>query len=251
MRPMFRYFGSKWQMAKHYGRPRRDLVIEPFAGSACYSTYWSWPNVKLYDINEEVCLIWDYLINCSENDIRRLPDWIERCSQLFEYSYPEERLMARWVWYGLNKTTPRFSHLTSYSKFRKAMLQGGDEAQTIRNGATFWCPAVKNRIIKQKKWIKNWTIDCCSYNKVPNLNGHWHIDPPYVQKPGQSSSKYHTQDIDYVHLAEWSKSRDDAVDVCEEHGARWLPFQPIRRNMNLKNRHYIEVVWRKDLTELF
>ena len=247
---MFRYFGSKWQMARHYGRPRRDLVIEPFAGSACYSTYWSWPNVALFDINDEVCGIWDYLINCSENDIKRLPDWIDRCGQLFEYSLPEERLMARWIWYGMNVVTPKTSRLKSYHKFRDAMVNGGSEEETIRNGATFWCPAVKNRIIKQKEFIRSWTVDCCSYKKIPDLNGHWHIDPPYIS----SFKKYaygSLNHLDYKHLAQWAQEREDAVDVCEEQGAKWLPFKPLQRNKNLKNKYYLEVFWRKDRAELF
>lgn len=250
MRPMFRYFGSKWQMARHYGRPRREVVIEPFAGSACYSTYWSWPKVKLFDVNEEVCAVWDYLIKCSEDDIKRLPDWIEHCGQLFDYSFPEERLMARWIWYGISSITPRTSQLKSYRKFREAMEEGGNEKETIRNGATFWCPEVKCRIIKQKKFIKDWTVDCCDYRKIPDLEGHWHIDPPYM-----SSFKKYTysnrKQLDYDHLAKWAQSREDAVDVCEEQGAKWLPFKPLRRNMNLKNEHYIEVYWQKDRAELF
>ena len=237
-------------MAKHYGRPRRDVVIEPFAGSACYSTYWSWPKVKLFDKNKEVCAIWDYLIKCSDNDIKKLPDWITHCEQLFDYSYPEERLMARWIWYGVSCVTPKHSRLTSYTKFKEAMQNGGDHEQTIRNGATFWCPEVKSRILKQKRWIKEWTVDCCSYRQVEDIDGHWHIDPPYNSKPGQRY-RHNSKSIDYEHLAEWCRNRISSVDVCEQAGAKWLPFKSLRQNHNLKNDRYIEVLWRKDRAELF
>jgi hypothetical protein len=37
VRPFFSFFGSKWRVAPHYPAPERDLIIEPFAGSAGYS----------------------------------------------------------------------------------------------------------------------------------------------------------------------------------------------------------------------
>ena len=52
-KPMFNFFGSKWNLAQYYGPPRRDMVIEPFAGSACYSLYWNCRNVLLADISPE------------------------------------------------------------------------------------------------------------------------------------------------------------------------------------------------------
>ena len=56
MKPMFSYFGSKYKLAKHYGAPRFDTVIEPFAGSAAYSLYWEPKNVILYDANPEIAI---------------------------------------------------------------------------------------------------------------------------------------------------------------------------------------------------
>jgi hypothetical protein len=32
MQPFFRYFGGKWKLAKRYGRPRCEHVIEPLRG---------------------------------------------------------------------------------------------------------------------------------------------------------------------------------------------------------------------------
>ena len=106
MRPFFKYYGSKWNGAKHYGPPKYELVIEPFAGSACYATYWEVPHVKLYDISDEVCAVWDYLINCSEQDIKDLPDWIEGREHLLGLPYAPQRLIARWIWHtSADKTT--------------------------------------------------------------------------------------------------------------------------------------------------
>ena len=80
--PMFSYYGSKWRLAPEYPPSKHHLIIEPFAGSACYSLYWgvaycnylfSPPNVQLYDKNEKICMIWDYLINAKATEIKALP----------------------------------------------------------------------------------------------------------------------------------------------------------------------------------
>lgn len=39
LRPFFRYFGSKWLVGKHYPAPMHETIVEPFAGSACYSLH--------------------------------------------------------------------------------------------------------------------------------------------------------------------------------------------------------------------
>jgi site-specific DNA-adenine methylase len=69
LRPMFSYMGSKWRIAKLYGRPSTNLVIEPFAGAACYSLYWNAPKVLLYDLNPIVAGVWKYLTKVKESEI--------------------------------------------------------------------------------------------------------------------------------------------------------------------------------------
>ena len=76
MKKPFSYLGGKYRLAPLYGPPRRDVVCEPFAGSAGYSTYWEHPNVVLYDLDKDVCILWDWLINCSDDDILAMPDRI-------------------------------------------------------------------------------------------------------------------------------------------------------------------------------
>ena len=56
---------------------RRGVVIEPFAGSACYSVRWNVENVFLYDVSEEIVYLWDWLMNCSDDDVRKIPAMFE------------------------------------------------------------------------------------------------------------------------------------------------------------------------------
>ena len=249
MKPFFRYYGGKYRMSIAYGPPRADLVIEPFAGSACYSTYWNVKNAKLYDISDEVCQIWDYLINCSDNDIRKLPDFVTDVDQLFEFRYPEERLMARWIWWGkgANPPTPKSSKLNHYEGYKRWKLEGDLEYGTSKRRPRMWDPVIKNRIIHQKPFIKNWTIEKISYKNVPNEYAHWHIDPPYISQ----KDSYGKSDLDFDSLGEWCKERQGHVDVCEMEGADWLPFKNIKQHVNMNMDHYFEVLWRKGKSGLF
>ena len=60
MQPFFKYFGSKWKLARLYCRPRCEHVIEPFAGAAGYSVYWEPKKVTLIELNPVVHGVWKY-----------------------------------------------------------------------------------------------------------------------------------------------------------------------------------------------
>ena len=236
-------------MAKYYGRPRRDNIVEPFAGSAGYSVYWNCRNVKLYDIDHDVVEMWDYLIYCSERDIERLPDWIDNVEQVLKLELQAEvNLITRWLSFGKRSPLTASSSLSTYDEFRDHFRDGKPFNKKMPTEGASWSPTVKRRIIKQKPLIANWKADLLDYKDVPNEEAHWFIDPPY-----QSQMKVYDKEhvIDFAHLGEWSKSRQGSVDVCEQSGADWLDFKPIKRNVNLKRSKYTEVIWRNERTELF
>ena len=247
MRPFYKRYGSKWQMAKYYGRPRRDLVIEPFAGSAGYSTYWRCPNVKLYDIEHDIVELWDYLIHCSTRDIELLPDWIESPQDVLNLPLnAEQTLIKHWLSFGAEIKLKPDSSLATYTKHKEQYRDGKDipwESGNAASETAMWSPSVKRRILRQKPLIANWSIELRDYTDIPNVEAHWHIDPPY-----QSQMKVYNRDhsIDYSHLSGWSKSRKGVVDVCEQTGADWLPFEPLKRNVNFKRNLYTEVFWSSD-----
>ena len=247
LRPFYKRYGSKWQMAKHYGRPRRELVIEPFAGSAGYSTYWQCPNVRLYDIELDIVELWDYLINCSIRDIERLPDWINEPQDVLNLQLvAEQTLIRHWLSFGAEINLKPDSSLATYTKHKDQYRDGKDcawESGSLASETAMWSPAVKRRIIKQKPLIANWTIELRDYKELDNVEAHWHIDPPYREQM-KTYNKEHS--IDYEHLAEWCKSRKGVVDVCVQSGADWLPFEPLKRNINFKRNLYTEVIWSSD-----
>jgi len=70
---MVSYYGSKSKIVKLYLPPTKDIIIEPFAGTARYSLmYWE-KDVRLYDLNPNIITMWHYLQSATEKDLLSLP----------------------------------------------------------------------------------------------------------------------------------------------------------------------------------
>jgi site-specific DNA-adenine methylase len=210
MRPFFSYYGAKYTVAKYAGAPRRDLVIEPFCGSASYTTRYAPTHSALYDISPDICSLWDWLINCSEADVRSIPDTFESYEDVAALPMGAQLLARFWVSKGRAEPSGKLSPW--YFQYRNT------------SDCKVWGPAVKARIIEQKPMISGWTVDCLPYHSVPLREAHWHIDPPYNNTAG---SRYPFSDIDYASLAEWCRELPGTVDVFENEGADWLRFLPL------------------------
>ena len=239
MHRFFGYYGSKTSSAVRYGEPRHELVIEPFAGSAGYSVFWNVRKVKLYDIRQEVCELWDWLIKCPIEEIEVLPDWVESVEQVLALPQPAQNLVSNWLVFSGDE-------IGKFHKDRSIdfYLRDVEEYKSgIRSKPSLWCPDLKTRIILQKPLIVDWTIDQMSYEDVPNVEAHWHVDPPYESQMKAYDS---SQSIDFSHLAGWCRNRHGTVDVCEEAGAKWLPFRPLHTRPNNQNKLYTEMIWRKN-----
>lgn len=251
MRAFFTYYGSKYMGAPKFGAPRRGEVVEPFAGSACYSCYWNAPKVLLNDLSEDVCVLWDFLTGCSADDIRRIPDSF-RGNEEYQALDRAQRTLVCWnVNYGssdvrdtLNKWYLDFVRNGWKRTDPDCPLPRDSKNVTMR----FWEPRLKHIIIQQLPLIRGWKVRQGSYEGIPDRDAHWHIDPPYSSRAGRA---YKHSDIDYAHLAEWCRTRSGAVDVCEHEGADWLPFRPLYGLTTLnRKRKTTEMVWRKDKADL-
>ena len=70
---MFSYYGSKSKIINYYPAPEKDVIIEPFCGTARYSLkYWD-KDVILCDKYQRLVDIWLYLQSANEKDIKSLP----------------------------------------------------------------------------------------------------------------------------------------------------------------------------------
>jgi len=207
VKPMFSYFGSKYKLAKRYGGPRYDTVIEPFAGSAAYSLFWDPKRVILIEKNPIIASIWQYLIAVSEDEILSLPQDFESVNDL-DISLGAKYLIGFWI--GKGKSTPGITR----SKWGRQYADYPD--------CKVWNAAVRKRIASQLEKIRHWEVIAGDYTHAPDIEAHWFIDPPYIK----AGKPYPVRDVDYSALADWSRERKGFVQVCENDGATWLPFQP-------------------------
>jgi hypothetical protein len=208
MQRFFSYFGGKWKLAKRYGPPQTDHVIEPFAGSVGYSCYWEPKKVTIVDRDPVICGVWKFLQRVSPEELMRLPSKISDLDEL----PPRVCQEARWLigfWFDTGAVRP--------------VARRSNWARMPIRSPYFWSETVKRRIASQVGRIRHWKIIEGSYDEAPDIEAHWHIDPPYDNPAGQL---YRFSKIDRKALAKWCKSRRGCVQVCENEGAKWLPFKP-------------------------
>lgn len=206
LRPFFPFFGSKWRTVSLYPSPQHQTIVEPFAGSASYSVVHHDRNVILYDADPCIIGTWDYLIKVSPSDILRLPnigvhdhlDYLPRLCQ-------EERWLIGW-W--LNKAT---AHPCSTSS-----------KWALEYPKQFWGPEIRKRIASQVDCIRHWRVFNDDYSQCPPIEATWFIDPPYSE--AGKSYRNGSALISYRDLGRWCIRREGQVIVCENSGAKWLPF---------------------------
>jgi hypothetical protein len=212
---MFSYYGTKKRLAQLYPAPLHATIIEPFAGAAGYSLLYPAKNVYLYDTNPKVCAIWRYLIGARRSDILALPDMGEG-DKVTTLDLPDA---VKWlIGFCINpgSSVPKVtaSHRTAWNRY-------------------------KLHIADQVEKVKHWRVYEQSYEKAPNIEATWHIDPPY-----QIAGKYYFgyAKMDYARLGLWCKTRLGQVMVCENEGATYLPFRRLTRHRGSINTK-TEVVW--------
>lgn len=226
---MFSYLGSKSKIIKLYPKPTNDLIIEPFAGSARYALEYFEKDIKLFDNNQLIVNIWNYLINASEKDILSLPDMDSHVSvDVHSYLTPTEKALI-----GFN------------------LSRGKARPRKTGHGQNNWNKN-KIKIASQLYKIRHWKIEKSDYKDIGNDLATWYIDPPYINTQVKSNGeRYPTGDgIDYNHLAEWCINRNGQIIVCEGGSADYLPFtllKTINTNTNgTTSKKFNEVVFHLD-----
>lgn len=207
------FMGNKWKAAKHYPAPKYDTIIEPFAGFAGYALNYPYLNVELYDRDDYICAVWDYLINVSEQELLALPDYPRFIE---DYKIPQEAKYL--IGYWLNPTS---------SVCRKRASPWTLKLWENKKNHSVWGPKIKNDIATNLCKIRHWKVKNMSYKEVDNKKATWFIDPPYMLKG--KHYRCSSKDIDFAHLANWCRSREGQVIVCENSGADWLPFTFLRK----------------------
>jgi hypothetical protein len=218
VRPFFPYYGSKWNIARYYPAPSCETVVEPFAGSAGYATFYDCPKVHLIDKDPIIVGVWNYLLSARAEEILALPEMPEAGDHVDNYNLPQE---AKWLigfWLNRGSATPKKSRTAYSARTDRAQLN--------------WGPRAKERIVSQLELITGWTVQQGSFEQALNIDATWFVDPPY----GDKGKYYRVPFDDFDTLARWCLERTGQIIVCEGPEAAWLPFQPLGSFKSTKGR---------------
>ena len=220
---MFSYYGSKSKIVNLYPTPKYSKIIEPFAGSARYSLKYFDREILLIEKYEPLVKLWKWLQIATEKDIDNLPI-LKRGEKISDFNLSEgERLFLSFcvseaTTSGRNMVTERASTKVAYKiKTTKDILPK----------------------------IKHWEIKLGCYTELKNETATWFIDPPYQR--GGEHYKHSKKNIDFAKLGEWSRERLGQVIVCENDGADWMPFIPLKEYWGGMKRS-TEVIWSNENT---
>ena len=206
LRPFFPYYGSKWNVARHYPAPAPGPVVEPFAGSAGYATFHGCPDVLLLDADPHIAGVWDFLIRATPAEILSLPELPHAGDSVDDHPLPQE---ARWlIGFWLNRGSAR------PKRTRTAFSTRADRHQLT------WGSRAKARIASQIDAIRGWRVLNAPFHAAPDVEATWFVDPPY----GDKGRFYRIGFDGFADLGDWCRSRRGRVIACEGPGADWLPF---------------------------
>ena len=115
---------------------------------------------------------------------------------------------------------------TARSRNRPSGVQTGHGRHALAR--FFWSQTIKHQIAAQLENIRHWKLIEGDYSDAPDVEGHWLVDPPY----GLSGIHYRYHRVNYNALAKWCMRRKGFVQVCENVGATWLPFEKYADSRN-------------------
>ena len=206
---MMRFFpcsGSKRKLARCYPNPKHTIIVEPFAGSAGYSTVYFDRLVLLYDIDPVICGVWDYLIHVDNKEFMSLP--LDLLTPLIGLPIEARNYLGLWA-----------------SQGRLGTGAKNTVGRWAKSNVCSWGVQTRYKLGQQLDSIRHWSIEQLSFESVENHEATWFVDPPYHV----SGRNYRYSSIDYGQLSEWVQSRLGQVIVCQQYGATWLPFTPLRQ----------------------
>ena len=217
LRAFFKYAGGKLARASRYPKPLCRKIVEPFAGSAGYSTTYPDLDVTLIDQDERICGTWDWLIRAKAQDIMDLPimEQGQHVDDLIGVSQE-----AKW-----------------YLGYR---INIGASPRKTATRWNLWHASARLAVARQVHRINHWKIVHGNYDSVSEYATYF-IDPPY-----QCKSFYREKVEDYTTLSKWVQSLSGQVIVCEGPGADWLPFEKLldgKTHSNATARTVGELMW--------
>lgn len=229
--PLFKWFGSKWQSAKRYPKPKFDTIFEPFAGGAGYSLNHCEKKIFIYDTDPNLKTLWKWLIKeATEKDVLSIPINLPVGTniQTIGLSEGQQQLLKHW------QRTNNVGDCWTVSPW------GNKPGQ--------WTANTRSRVAEEIHAIKHWNFGKFNYT---GSTATFFVDPPY-----QFNYRYRTgKRFDFIKLAQEISilaNNGNQIIVCEAIGKNgvpdWLPFvenhQSVtsRRKAN-QSHHSKELIW--------
>lgn len=226
---MFSYYGSKSKIIKLYPKPKYDIIIEPFAGTARYALQYNDKQITLNEKYEIIYSIWKWLITkaTKEEILNNRDFYLKQDIRLLQLVQEHKNLIG----FCINRGSAQPHNIVQ--KWSCQVKSNPQWASTSHYALT----TIANNLNK----VKHWNIVFGDYTKLDNIEATWFIDPPY-----QYGGKYYIEnDINYKLLAEWCLSRKGQVIVCENDKAKWLDFKPLKKVYG-QRKNNIETIYTND-----
>jgi hypothetical protein len=228
--PLFKWFGSKWLASKLYPAPERDVIFEPFAGSAGYSLRHHEKQVVIWDDNEQLHELWDWLIGSATTaSVLEIPLGIAEGTDIgvLGLSRGQALLLKHW------QRTNNVGDCWTISPW------GNKPGQ--------WTANTRARVAEEIYAVKHWEVRPVMYDGP----GTYFIDPPYLY-----NYRYRFAMFDHAALvADIGRIPEHSqVIVCEAACQKtgrvpdYLPFAPFgsritSRRKKTENHHSPEYLW--------
>ena len=234
--PLFKWFGSKWLSSKTLPAPIYDTIVEPFAGSAGYSLRYCDRDVLLYEKNDQIRSLWQWLIGtATQTDILDIPIGLTEGTDIRFIGLSPGQILLLKNW----QRTNNVGNCWTVSPWCNKPGQ--------------WTESTRSRISEEFQAIRHWKIGgtdgMLGFN---NRIATWFIDPPY-----QFNYQYRQAPISYYDLSVKALQCRGQVIVCEAACPKtqvvpnYLPFEffgnrvTSRRKIG-ENHHSRELIWTRN-----
>jgi len=220
--PLFKWFGSKWQSAKHYPEPRWNTIVEPYAGSAGYALNYCDRNVLIWEDDPNLMQLWLWLIeDATQSNVLDIPVGLPVGTDILSLglSLGQALLLKHW------QRTNNAGDCWTISPW-------GDKPGQ-------WTANTRARVAEEVSAVKHWNF-LVDPGFAPD-NSTWFIDPPY-----QYNYRYRTGLPPFSHelLASFVKRlpRQAQIICCEAACPKtgvvpsYLPFSPSHRSVTSRRK---------------
>ena len=220
-RSLFSYYGAKSKLAHLYPKPKHDFIIEPFAGGASYALLYRDRQVLINDLDDKTIAIWKYLLRPDALDI-----WSKNVHLPMTAASKISEVVSADCDRGL-------IYLLQAEANQGTQGARGVHDQVTKRGEKFF-----ERLLRKMEFflpqISHWQISHASYETIPNQKATWFVDPPYSNIAG-SHYRCNLNTSDFISLQKWVKSRIGQTITCENAGAAWDDFKPLRTRLGFKS----------------